>query len=130
MDEKAPVKKDEKTPVKKDEKAPVKRVEKAPVKKVGKMFSEYSRTSTVHGIRYLCDKRRPMTERMWWLISVTTSVVLCGGFLVGTWNKWSESPLILTYEDESIKISDIPFPTITICNDFMVNTSALNYSSI
>lgn len=134
MDEKAPVKKDEKTPVKKDEKAPVKKVEKAPVKKVGKMFSEYSRTSTVHGIRYLCDKRRPMTERMWWLISVTTSVVLCGGFLVGTWNKWSESPLILTYEDESIKISDIPFlvpfPTITICNDFMVNTSALNYSSI
>lgn len=102
----------------------------SPIREVGNVFSEYSRTSTVHGVRYLCDKKRPWSERMWWLISVSTSVFLCAGFLVGTWNKWAISPLIITFADEATQLSNIPFPTITICNDFMVNTSALNYSGI
>lgn len=94
------------------------------------VFSEYSKTSTVHGVRYLCDKRRHWTERIWWIISVSTSIIMCAGFLFGAFRKWNLSPLIITFADEATPISDIPFPTITICNDFMVNTSALNYSSI
>lgn len=96
----------------------------------GSIFSEYSKTSTVHGVRYLCDENRHFTERIWWIISVSTSICMCAGFLFGAWSKWNISPLIITFADEATPISDIPFPTITICNDFMVNTTALDYYSV
>lgn len=55
---------------------------------------------------------------------------MCAGFLFGTWIKWNDVPLIITFADEALPISSIPFPTVTICNDFMVNTTAFNYSRI
>lgn len=100
------------------------------IREIENVFTEYSRTSTIHGVRYLCDKRRHWSERIWWIISVSTSICMCAGFLFGTWIKWNDVPLIITFADEATPISSIPFPTITICNDFMVNTSALNYSRI
>lgn len=104
--------------------------DRSPIREVEHVFSEYSRMSTVHGVRYLCDNRRHWSERIWWIISVSTSIFMCAGFLFGAWSKWTISPLIITFADEATPISSIPFPTITICNDFMVNTSALNYSRI
>lgn len=105
--------------------------DKSPIREKVHVFSEYkNKTTTIHGIRYFCDRRRHWSERLCWIISVSTSIIMCAGFLFGCWSKWSISPLIITFADEATAISKIPFPTITICNDFMVNTSALNYSSI
>lgn len=103
---------------------------KIPITEIESVLSEYSRTSTIHGVRYLCDKNRHWLERMWWIISVSTCICMCAIFLTGAWNKWNTSKLIITYADETTPISNISFPTITICNDFMVNTTALNYSHI
>lgn len=100
------------------------------IQEIESVFSEYSQTSTIHGVRYLCDKRRHWSERLWWIISVSTSICMCAIFLFEAWNKWNTSKLIITFADETTPISNISFPTITICNDFMVNTTALNYSSV
>lgn len=59
------------------------------------VFTEYSKTSTVHGVRYLCDKRRHWSERIWWIISVSTSIIMCSIFLFGAFSKWNVSPLIM-----------------------------------
>lgn len=85
--------------------------DKSPIREIERVFFEYSRSSTVHGVRYLCDKRRHWSERMWWIISVSTSIIMCAGFLFGCWSKWTISPLIITFADEATPISNIPFPT-------------------
>lgn len=94
------------------------------------VFSEYSETSTVHGVRYLGEKRRHWSERIWWIVTVSISVFLCAGFIIQAWWKWNTTPVIISFAEEATPISKIPFPTITICNDLMVNSSVLNYSSI
>lgn len=101
-----------------------------PIQAVWKVFSEYSETSTVHGVRYLGERRRHWLERIWWILTVSVSVFLCFGFIFQAWWKWTTSPVIITFADEATPISSIPFPTITICNDMMVNISVLNYTTI
>lgn len=101
-----------------------------PIQAVWKVFSEYSETSTVHGVRYLGERRRHWSERIWWILTVSVSVFLCVGFIFQAWWKWTTSPVIITFADEATPISNIPFPTLTICNDLMVNTTALNYTDI
>lgn len=63
-----------------------------PIHAVWKVFSEYSETSTVHGVRYLGEKRRHWSERIWWIITVSISVFLCVGFIFQAWWKWNLSP--------------------------------------
>lgn len=99
-----------------------------PIQAVWKVFSEYSETSTVHGVRYLGERRRHWSERIWWIITVSVSVFLCFVFILQAWWRWHTSPVIITFADEATPISNIPFPTLTICNDVMVNTSVFNYT--
>lgn len=101
-----------------------------PIQAVWKVFSEYSETSTVHGIRYLGERRRHWSERIWWILTVSVSVFLCVGFIFKAWWKWNTSPVIISFADEATPIANIPFPTLTICNDLMVNTTAFNYTAI
>lgn len=99
-----------------------------PIQAVWKVFSEYSETSTVHGVRYLGERRRHWSERIWWIVTVSVSVFLCFGFIFKAWWRWTTSPVIITFADEATPISNIPFPTLTICNDLMVNTTVFNYT--
>lgn len=99
-----------------------------PIQAVWKVFSEYSETSTVHGVRYLGERRRHWSERIWWIVTVSVSVFLCFVFIFQAWWRWQSSPVIITFADEATPISSIPFPTLTICNDLMVNTTVLNYT--
>lgn len=101
-----------------------------PIQAVWKVFSEYSETSTVHGVRYLGERRRHWSERIWWILTVSVSVFLCVGFIFKAWWKWNTSPVIISFADEATPISNIPFPTLTICNDLMVNTTAFNYTDV
>lgn len=99
-----------------------------PIQAVWKVFSEYSETSTVHGVRYLGERRRHWSERVWWIIMVSVSIFLCFVFIFQAWWKWRSSPVIISFADEATPISKIAFPTLTICNDLMVNTTAFNYT--
>lgn len=101
-----------------------------PIQAVWKVFSEYSETSTVHGVRYLGERRRHWSERIWWAVTVSVSVFLCVGFIVEAWWKWNSSPVIISFADEATPISSIPFPSITICSDLHIKPSVLNYSEI
>lgn len=101
-----------------------------PIQAVWKVFQEYSEGSTVHGVRYLGEHQRHWSERIWWIMAVSVSVFLCFGFIFKAWWKWSTSPVIITFADEATPISNIPFPTLTICNDDLVNTTVFNYTSI
>ncbi|XP_055708837.1 pickpocket protein 28-like [Phlebotomus papatasi] len=71
-------------------------------------FSDYCNNSTIHGVRYLGEKRRPWTERVW----------------------WDDTPVIVTFADKSTFVWQIPFPAVTICPETKVKTEYLNFTKV
>ena len=68
-------------------------------------------SSTVHGLNYISTTRK--YARAFWIL-----VVLCGftggGYLIHTsFQSWAESPIRTT--DETLPISEIKFPKVTVC---------------
>lgn len=94
------------------------------------VFSDYSQRSTIHGVRYLGEKRRHWTERIWWFISFGISLVVSSQLIYQIYWRFVYAPVMISFADETTPISSIPFPTVTICSDLKVQPIRLNYSSI
>lgn len=101
-----------------------------PIHALWELFSDYSATSTVHGIRYLGEKKRHWSERLWWMVAFTLSIAACAAFIYQAWNKWSETPVIVTFAEESTPVYEIPFPSVTVCTDTKVRQRVLNYTDL
>lgn len=56
-----------------------------PVYALWELFSDYSEFSTIHGVRYMGEKKRHWTERLWWFIVVLCSIVVCSLLVYQTW---------------------------------------------
>lgn len=50
------------------------------------------------------------------MVSFTLSVVLCVIAILSIWTKWSDHPAVVTFDDKTTSISEIPFPAVTICS--------------
>ncbi|XP_061393669.1 pickpocket protein 28-like [Musca vetustissima] len=64
------------------------------------IYYEYCANTSVHGVQYL-GQNRPWKEIIFWLAQV--------------YHKWNDTPVIVSFSERSIPVSDIPFPAITIC---------------
>lgn len=56
-----------------------------------------------------------LDERLWWVISFSLSLAFCTISVYTTWMKWIESPVTMSYSENEVLISEIPFPAVTIC---------------
>lgn len=101
-----------------------------PIHALWELFSDYSETSTIHGIRYLGEKKRHWSERLWWMFAFSLSVVACAGFIYQAWFKWNNAPAIVTFAEESTPVYKIPFPAITVCTDTKSKQLTLNYTNV
>lgn len=95
---------------------------------IWELFSDYSAISTMHGVRYLGEKKRHWSERIFWLIMFVSSIIACSAFIFQAWSKWQNSPVIVTFSEVSTPVYHIPFPTVTICTDIRIKQSVLNYT--
>lgn len=82
------------------------------------------------GVRYMGEKKRHWLERLWWLLAVIASIVVCSILVYQTWLKWQNTPVIVTFSEESTPVYEIPFPTVTICSDLKIKQTKLNYTDI
>lgn len=101
-----------------------------PIYALWELFSDYSEISTIHGVRYMGEKKRHWSERLWWFIAVMSSIAVCSILVYQTWLKWQNTPVIVTFSEESTPVYDIPFPTVTICTDIKMKQTRLNYTDI
>ncbi|GLV34808.1 pickpocket 26 [Carabus blaptoides fortunei] len=95
---------------------------------VSKIFCEYCSNTSIHGIGYLGADDTCMTEKIWWLIVFTLSVVVCAILINKTWTKWQNTPVIMTFSHTQTPIWEIPFPAVTICPVNKVQQSLYNYT--
>lgn len=50
------------------------------------------------------------------MVSFTLSVILCVIAILSIWTKWSDHPVVVTFDDKTTSIGMIPFPSVTICS--------------
>lgn len=101
-----------------------------PIYALWELFSDYSEFSTIHGVRYMGEKKRHWSERIWWLFAVICSIIVCSILVYQTWLKWKHTPVIVTFSEESTPVYEIPFPTVTICTDIKMKQTKLNFTDV
>jgi Amiloride-sensitive sodium channel len=92
-----------------------------------KIFVDYSKNSTIHGVSYIAEKDRPWFEKVLWIMVFCISIILCGKLIFDAWNI---SPIIFTFSSKPIPIYQIPFPTVTICSLTLSHSHRLNITKI
>lgn len=76
-----------------------------------RLITEYANNSSIHGVRYMGERRRPWIERLYWVISFCISMYLCSGLILKVWVKWEQSPVIVSLIEKTTPIWTIPFPS-------------------
>lgn len=85
-----------------------------PLQAVWGLFSDYANNSSIHGVRYMGERRRPLVERVWWVIAFCCSIYGCSRLIYNVWNKWDQSPVIVSFAEKSTPVWQIPFPSGTV----------------
>ncbi|KAG4078974.1 hypothetical protein HA402_010926 [Bradysia odoriphaga] len=93
------------------------------------LFSEYSESSSLHGVKYVGQKKRHWVERAWWAFAFIISLVICGKLIFDTFTKWERFPVIVTFAEQSTRIWEIPFPAVTLCPQIKTKQTVFNYTN-
>ena len=91
------------------------------------MFADFTSNSTVHGVKYLGERRRHWSERTFWVFSFLISITGCSVLIYNIYNKWQLSPVVVSFAETSTPIWKIPFPAITICPETKNIKDELDY---
>ena len=86
-------------------------------------LDDYLRSSTIHGLAHISTATSCFSKLSWLLVVIIACTI--GGFLVyDSWSEWELTPTVSSIE--TIPISEIAFPEVTVCAPRRSNT-ALNY---
>ncbi|XP_055844560.1 pickpocket protein 28-like isoform X2 [Episyrphus balteatus] len=91
---------------------------------------EYFEESSIHGFKYIGERKRPFFDRIIWLFAVIISISLCYYLIGNIFNQRTKTPVLVTFNEKVTPVWDIPFPTVTICPETKYHTSLFNYTEI
>ncbi|TMW52550.1 hypothetical protein DOY81_002375 [Sarcophaga bullata] len=94
------------------------------------IFSEYCDNSTIHGIKYLGEQKRPCLERFFWIMVFVFSIYLCASLTMNIWWKWNNNPVIVSFAEKSTPVWQIPFPAVTVCTETKSRQTVFNFTEI
>lgn len=84
---------------------------------------QYFLSSSLHGLKYIGEATLSVFERTFFGLSFLMVVVLATYFISNIYQKWKDTPVIISLDPVSTDIKDIPFPAVTICNMNQVKRS-------
>ncbi|CAG9811153.1 unnamed protein product [Chironomus riparius] len=90
---------------------------------------KYFEISTIHGLAYL-SKRFHIAQRIFWIIALILSVIYTSFLIVQLVIKVMKFPIVSYLSDQSIPVSEINFPAVTVCpqwNLFRIPDSAYSF---
>lgn len=62
------------------------------------------------------------------MITFLIGLYLSWVLILDTWEKWNESPVIVSFAEKATPIWAIPFPAVTICPETKFYTQKLNFT--
>lgn len=76
----------------------------------GDLFRDYCENTTIHGVKYIGQPQQRLPDRLWWIISFLISIVLCTYLIRNLWIKWDETPVFVSFSEQTTPVWEIPFP--------------------
>lgn len=67
---------------------------------------------------------------MWWIIAFGFSLSLCTLMVMDVLHGWRENPIKIKFIRKEKLISEIPFPTVTICPYIKTNKSKVDFNPL
>ncbi|KAL9702249.1 hypothetical protein quinque_005767 [Culex quinquefasciatus] len=80
------------------------------------LFEEFCSSTTIHGMHYI-GASKTLLGRIGWMIAFVFSVLCCGMLIQNVYQKWDNSPVIVSFDDAPTPVWKIPFPAITVCSE-------------
>lgn len=96
-------------------------------------FKDFLSRTTLHGFKYLGQKRRKRVEKIFWSIAFGISIILTVIMIYKLLQNYYNSPIVIVADNFDYWISDFHFPSVTICPSLMFNTKfvkTVDYNSI
>lgn len=94
------------------------------------VMEDFSNNSTIHGIKYMGDRKGHWAERLWWLIAFLLSIYGCSRLIMHIWQRWDRNPVIVSFAEKSTAIYQIPFPAVTFCLETKTQSDLFNYTEM
>ena len=88
---------------------------RSPTSALAKTAKEFAEHTSVHGVGYVADKKVPLFSNLLWASVCLLSMGLAIYLSVESYNQWQEKPVITTLKNTAKPVTEIPFPTVTIC---------------
>jgi acid-sensing ion channel, other len=96
--------------------------------KLWKYFTDYSNNTSIQGVKYLGEKNRHVVERIFWIISIIICSIFCTITIYQVYQNWKSNPILMTFSENFNSISEIPFPSVTICPSANFNAKTFNFT--
>ncbi|KAF5291554.1 hypothetical protein FQR65_LT01867 [Abscondita terminalis] len=78
-------------------------------------FLQYCKVSTIHGLKYVGEPGRYLIEKVIWMGIVVMVCIFCSYLISITYEKWGNSPVMVSFDISDASIDSMPFPAVTIC---------------
>nr|CAH7742091.1 unnamed protein product [Callosobruchus chinensis] len=92
-------------------------------------LKEYCQNTSIHGFKYLSDKRS-LCERYLWLLLISLSIAACGFLISRIYYKYITSPVIVSFATKESPLYAVPFPAVTICPMTKARKSVYNFTRV
>ncbi|KAG5873441.1 hypothetical protein JTB14_024864 [Gonioctena quinquepunctata] len=99
------------------------------VKGIRQYFKEYCESTSIHGFGYLAE-RRTLFEKILWFLLISTSFSTCGYLISQIYNKYNQSPVIVSFATKESPIYTIPFPSVTFCPMSKARKNIFNFTDV
>ncbi|KAJ0172807.1 hypothetical protein K1T71_011946 [Dendrolimus kikuchii] len=108
---------------------PAKKVNK--ITKIGIITSldEFAQNSTLHGLRFIVDRTLNYVEKLFWLIVVIVSIVMCSFLIHNMWFKWQSNPIIITMNENLVPVDSVYYPSLTICPQIKIKKNSYDFET-
>ncbi|KAJ0174664.1 hypothetical protein K1T71_009772 [Dendrolimus kikuchii] len=89
---------------------------------------DYTANSNLHGLKYIGEKERTLVEKVFWFVAIIISIGFCAHLIKNLWNKWDQTPVIVSFAETTTPVWQIPYPAVTVCLETKARASIYNFT--
>ncbi|CAL8136814.1 unnamed protein product [Orchesella dallaii] len=79
------------------------------------VVSEFLTESSLHGLKYIGEPQRHIVERAFWIVTFIVGVAAAGYLIYEVFDRYEETPVIVSFQSKEQSVDTIPFPAVTFC---------------
>ncbi|XP_044253187.1 pickpocket protein 28-like [Tribolium madens] len=98
-------------------------------KKLRNHLVQYSSSTSIHGFKYLTEKRSKIEKTIWSLMLLTL-LSGCMFMIYKVYHKYESCPVVVSFSTKDTPLYQIPFPAVTICPESKYSRKEFNYSKV